>query len=83
MDEIVKSKEYLESLTQYEVDSIAYPDGSYSQRLLDEAISIGYRYQCAVDYRFLEDESLPHLHNRLGLYPPCTEHYINYKIQAF
>jgi peptidoglycan/xylan/chitin deacetylase (PgdA/CDA1 family) len=83
IDEIVKSKVYLESLTQYEVDSIGYPDGSYSQKLLDEAKSIGYRYQCAVDYRFLGDEFLPHLNNRLGLYPPCTKHYINYKIQTF
>ncbi len=83
LEEIARSKKYLESLTQKEVNSIGYPDGSYSPKLAKEAFQLGYKYQCAVDYRFENDEHLPYLYNRLGLYPSSSIHTINYQIQKF
>lgn len=83
LEEITKSKNYLESLLQKEVNSIGYPDGSYSLPLVKEALQLGYKYQCAVDYRFENDEQLPYLCNRLGLYPSSSIHTINYQIQKF
>jgi peptidoglycan/xylan/chitin deacetylase (PgdA/CDA1 family) len=82
-EEITKSKAYLESLTQYEINSIGYPDGSYSNLLATEALEIGYKYQCAVDYRFKKNEDLSYLSNRIGLYPSSTIYSINQIIQNF
>ena len=82
-DEILRSKEYLESLTQYEICSIGYPDGNYSKELREEALNLGFKNQCAVDYQFEEDKTLTYIENRIGLYPISTTHYINYQIQKF
>lgn len=83
IEEITRSKQYLESLIQKEITSIGYPDGSYSPSLVKEALKLGYKYQCAVDYRFENDEHIPYLCNRLGLYPTSSIHSINYQIQKF
>jgi len=82
-DEITKSKAYLESLTQYEINSIGYPDGSYTNHLAKEALEIGYKYQCVVDYKYEKNEDLHYLSNRIGLYPTSTIHFINQQIQIF
>lgn len=44
-DELLKSKNYLENLIQKPVNSLAYPDGSYSRELIDEAYKIGFWFQ--------------------------------------
>jgi peptidoglycan/xylan/chitin deacetylase (PgdA/CDA1 family) len=69
VDELHKSKSYLEGLTQYEINSVAYPDGSYSRLLLDEAEKIGFMYQLAVEkYLFEEDFEDLRIVNRRGVY---------------
>tara|TARA_B100000315_G_C14480117_1_gene542474 strand:- start:45 stop:1016 length:972 start_codon:yes stop_codon:yes gene_type:complete len=83
IDEIQASKDYLENLLQYEINAIAYPDGSYSKSVVSKALDMGFKYQCAVDYLHDNDYQLSHLENRLGLYPPVSKHWINYEIQNF
>lgn len=68
-EELKKSKTYLENILQYEIASIAYPDGSYSRLLLDEAEKLGYKYQLAAErYLFEEDKKDPRIFNRRGVY---------------
>ena len=68
-EEIRKSKAYLENLTQYGIDSIAYPDGSYSRPVVEFAAAQGIKYQMAADgFRFEEDKTDNRLRNRFGVY---------------
>ena len=83
LNELIKSKNFLENLTQYEINSIGFPDGSYTSELIKEAYSIGYKYQCTVSYNTDFDKSIEYLENRLGLYPITSVPYINYQIQTF
>jgi peptidoglycan/xylan/chitin deacetylase (PgdA/CDA1 family) len=66
--EMMGSKEYLEDAIQHEVDSIAFPDGSYSESTLDLATGCGYSKLLAVNYRLDSDRSDPRILNRFGLY---------------
>ncbi len=83
MDEIHASRRYLEDLTQYPIDSIGYPDGSYTPELAAAAHTIGVHYQCAVDFRRPSDASLPYLRDRIGLYPPCNVNEMDFAVQRF
>lgn len=83
VDEIIKSKNYLESIINKEVSSIGYPDGSYSNELIDQAYKLGFRYQCVVDYNKPNDEDYSFLANRFGLYPTIDLNSINYRINKF
>ena len=53
--ELLSSKLFLERVTGKVIDEIAYPDGSYSRELINEAEKIGYKYQLACNYLFDED----------------------------
>lgn len=81
-EDILRSKQYLENLTQYTVDSIAYPDGSYTREVSKYANDIGFKYQCAVDYKYEEDKNTSYITDRLGLYPLVTPKYIDYLINT-
>ncbi len=70
--ELASSKEYLESILQKEIKSLAYPDGSYSRKLIDEAEKIGYDYQLAVNYLFDEDKEDSRIRDRIGMNPHCS-----------
>jgi peptidoglycan/xylan/chitin deacetylase (PgdA/CDA1 family) len=69
INELILSKKYLEKLLQKEVFSLAYPDGSYNEALLNEAYNIGFKQQLAAD-QFLGDyeNEYPFIKNRSGLY---------------
>ena len=67
--EMSDSKIYLENLIQKDIDSIGYPDGSYSRATLDSAEVLGYKYQTAAEgFRFLEDEFDSRIRDRKGIY---------------
>lgn len=67
--ELMDSKSYLENLVQYEIDSIAYPDGSYTRDLIDSANDLGFNYQYAAGkYLFEEDKQDNRILNRAGVY---------------
>lgn len=68
--ELKKSKEYLENLIQKEINSLGYPDGSYTRETIQYAESIGFKYQVATEsYLFDDDEQDPRIINRKGIYP--------------
>lgn len=50
IDEVRSSKAYLEELTGRVVTSIAWPDGSYSRRLVEASVDLGITQQLAVAY---------------------------------
>ena len=66
--EIIKSKKYLESITKKEINSIAYPDGSYSSSLIEIAEKFGFKSQLVVQYHFDEDKTDNRIENRYGIY---------------
>ncbi len=68
MDEVRNSKAYLEQLTGQTIDSIAWPDGSYSVHLIHAAETLGVAQQLAVSYLQSNDASNPPLVDRYGVY---------------
>ncbi len=54
--EIEKSKRLLEELTQKPVNSIAFPDGSYTPQVKELCLQAGYKNLLAVDYRYTSDK---------------------------
>lgn len=54
-EEITQSKAILEEVLQKEVRSIAFPDGSYTERVKKICIDAGYKNLLAVDYRCHSD----------------------------
>jgi peptidoglycan/xylan/chitin deacetylase (PgdA/CDA1 family) len=73
--EVLESKKYLETLTQKNVDSIAFPDGSYNRLLVEKLKEINMNKQLALSYRYPEDENDKHLLNRVGIYPVYNNSY--------
>ena len=68
-EEINTSKNYLENLIQKPINSIAYPDGSYSIESKNHCNEIGLNYQLATDnYLFQEDISDSSILKRSGIY---------------
>ena len=79
--EINTSKNYLENLIQKPINSIAYPDGSYSIESKKHCNEIGINYQLATDnYLFQEDFSDKNILKRSGIYD--VGHYNNQLFNA-
>jgi len=73
LNELDLSKSYLEGLTQKPLDSLAYPDGSFTNELVDAAFKIGFKYQLAADDdNFSEYKSDSRIEDRYGIYPACS-----------
>ncbi len=53
--EMQQSKSFLENIIQKPINTIAYPDGSYSKELVQYGSTLGYDTQLVVDYRFREN----------------------------
>jgi len=67
--ELSRSKIYLEDLIQKPVNSLSYPDGSYSRELISEASNMGFKYQLATRYYISpEDKSDNRIENRYGIF---------------
>ncbi|MFM2285868.1 MAG: hypothetical protein RLZZ543_1365 [Bacteroidota bacterium] len=67
--EMTDSKNYLENITQKKVDSIGYPDGSYTRATLNSAELLGFKYQTAAEgFLFIEDASDNRIRDRKGIY---------------
>jgi peptidoglycan/xylan/chitin deacetylase (PgdA/CDA1 family) len=80
-EEILTSKNYLENLIQKPINSIAYPDGSYSIESKKYCNEIGINYQLATDnYLFQEDVSDKNILKRSGIYD--VGHYNNQLFNA-
>ena len=69
MVELTKAKKYLEGLTRQKIDHLAFPDGSYTLKLSDDAYDMGFSIQLAADkYLFNKDEHEVHIKRRHGIY---------------
>ncbi|MFT7421440.1 MAG: peptidoglycan/xylan/chitin deacetylase (PgdA/CDA1 family), partial [Arcticibacterium sp.] len=68
-NDLIASKNYLENLSQKEVNTLAYPDGSYNREIIDLADTSDYKYQFAVDYHSQADLKDQRVFKRLGLNP--------------
>lgn len=67
--ELLDSKEYLENLTQKDVNTLGYPDGSYSRALVDYGDQIGFNVQVSTEkYLFEEDGADARIISRRGIY---------------
>lgn len=67
--ELMKSKSYLEDLTQQPITALAYPDSSYSREAVAIAEEVGFLYQLAADnFSFAEDITDNRLRDRIGIY---------------
>ena len=73
IDEVLKSKKYLENLIQKPVNGIAYPDGSYSREIVQELKLEGFTNQLALGYLFDEDQTESSILNRHGIYPVYSD----------
>lgn len=71
--ELKHSKQWLEAVVSYEIDTFAYPFGHYNKELIEIAKRCGYRHQLIVDYNTPADEKLPGIYKRVGN---------NYKLSA-
>jgi len=75
VEEVTMSKNYIESLTQKNVDAIAFPDGSYNRLLVEKLKEIGIKNQLALAYHYPEDENDKNLLDRFGIYPVYNNSY--------
>lgn len=69
VDELRRSKNYLETAIDLEIVDLAYPDGSYTRRLVEDAAELGFTRQCVVDFLHPEDAGDPRLAERMGNNP--------------
>jgi peptidoglycan/xylan/chitin deacetylase (PgdA/CDA1 family) len=67
--EAIDSKNYLEKLTQKKVDTIGFPDGSYSGDFLDEIEKFGFsKFTAAEGFLYDFEESDNRILDRKGMY---------------
>ena len=66
--ELRHSKLYLENAIQKNVNSLAFPDGSYNKEVVHNAETLGFKFQLACDYLFAEDATDKRIKNRIGIY---------------
>ncbi|MBP6976870.1 MAG: polysaccharide deacetylase family protein [Bacteroidales bacterium] len=71
-NDMKKSKDLLEKVIDKQVDSLAYPDGSYNSPLKDMAMEIGFTKQLAVNYIDKMDNNDPRILNRHGISSTTT-----------
>jgi len=57
LDELKKSKKLLEDCIEKPVTSVAFPDGSYSERVKQQAKDVGYDKLCAVTFKLADDQN--------------------------
>ena len=70
------SKSILEKICGYEVSTLAYPDGSYSEDVKQMALNCGYTKQFAVEYMLESDLTDNYIANRYS-YSNSTTHEVN------
>jgi peptidoglycan/xylan/chitin deacetylase (PgdA/CDA1 family) len=67
--EMVQTKKYLERVTGKEVNSFAFPYGSYNREVVQKAREAGYDQLLAMDFHFEEDQSNSILRERFTVNP--------------
>lgn len=67
LNELQKSKDYLENLIQKKVNAIAFPFGTYNKNVLKAAEKVGYTQLLALNK--IDNISHPHMRERFGVNP--------------
>ena len=67
--EMVRSKRYLEHITNQPVNSLAFPYGSYTREVVDCAKTAGYPQLLCTDFLFAEDHNDPAMRERFTVNP--------------
>lgn len=67
INDLKKSKDLLEEVLKKEVNMLAYPDGSYSDKVKDAASELGFKSQYAVTYKEQSDVNDSRIMNRHGI----------------
>ena len=67
VNDLKKSKDLLESNLKKEINLLAYPDGSYSDKIKDAAEELGFKSQYAVTYKEKSDANDSRIMNRHGI----------------
>jgi peptidoglycan/xylan/chitin deacetylase (PgdA/CDA1 family) len=70
--DITNSIQLLEACIGKKINAIAYPDGSYTDEVKDEAEKLGLIYQFAVNYKSKNDTADPRIMNRHGISSTTT-----------
>jgi len=70
--ELEYSKELLQNIVGKEINSVAYPDGSYNNETKNIAENLGYKYQLAVNYHCPDDTTDPRILNRHSISSTTT-----------
>jgi peptidoglycan/xylan/chitin deacetylase (PgdA/CDA1 family) len=68
-NDIIWSKQFLENTTGKEIKALAFPYGSYTRDVLDEAKNTGYSQLLATDFLFPEDKQDTMLRERFTINP--------------
>ena len=68
-DDIRRSKEYLENITGKEISALAFPYGSYTRQVADEARNAGYSQVLTTEFLYPEDAEDASLKERLIVNP--------------
>ena len=67
--EIQLSKKYLENLTQKQIDTIGFPDGSYTREIINSSIDFGVtKFLAAEGFLFESDQHDSRILDRKGMY---------------
>jgi len=67
--ELRESKTFLENIIQKPVTQFAFPYGSYSPIVIDEAIKAGYEQLLAAEFIYPDDKHNPLMKERMGVNP--------------
>jgi len=68
-DDITWSKQFLENITGKEIRALAFPYGSYTREVVDEARNAGYSQLLATDFLYPEDKNDTTLRERFTINP--------------
>jgi peptidoglycan/xylan/chitin deacetylase (PgdA/CDA1 family) len=68
-DELIRSKQFLEQITGKAITAFAFPYGTYSRMLVDEAKKAGYNKLLALNFHFAEDNVDKTMRERLIVNP--------------
>ena len=69
VEEMVRSKQYLENTIDRPVNSLAFPYGTYTSQVVEAAKSIGYKQLLCMDFHFPEDHIDPIMKERFTVNP--------------
>jgi peptidoglycan/xylan/chitin deacetylase (PgdA/CDA1 family) len=73
-NEMALSKQYLEKLTDREINALAFPYGTYSRSVVSAAKKESITRLLALDFHFPEDRSDPAMRERLIVDPFISVH---------